>query len=176
MATDPNGASGGGHSDRLLPWIAGERAVRAVLLIAIGIVLATHVHEDYGRDITRIAQHLGFNPASNGIRELSGAASRLTPTKIRFYGFVAIAYGVLEGVEAFGLFRRRRWAEYLTVLATTLLFIPEIDELIKKPSAFKAGAFLVNVAIVVYLVVRLRRGRQRPEAAAASADTPARAP
>ena len=176
MATEEKRPSDRGHRDRLLPWIAGERAVRAVLLIAIGIVLATHVHENYGRDITRIAQHLGFNPASNGIRELSGAASRLTPTKIRVYGFIAIAYGVLEGVESYGLFRRRRWAEYLTVLATTLLFIPEIDELIKKPSLFKVGAFLVNVAIVVYLVVRLRQGREQPAAGTGSVDAPARSP
>lgn len=175
MATDTDEAPSGGHRDRLLPWIAAERAVRAVLLIGIGIVLVTHIHEDYGRDITRIAQHLGFDPTSNGIRALSGAAERLTPTKIRVYGIVAIAYGALEAVESYGLFGRRRWAEYLTVVATTLLFVPEIDELVKKPSAFKAGAFVVNIAVVAYLVVRLRRRPDRREPEAAE-EAPARSP
>ena len=124
----------------LLPWIAAERAVRAVLLVLVGAVLVTHTNTDYGRDISRLAQHLGFDPASNGIRRLSGAAERLSPAKIRFYGVVAIAYGLLEAVESYGLFRRRRWAEYLTVVATVLLFVPEIDELVKKPSLLKVGA------------------------------------
>jgi uncharacterized membrane protein (DUF2068 family) len=157
MTENPDGPPERG--DRLLPWIAAERAVRAVLLLLVGVVLVTHTNTDYGRDISRLAQHLGFDPASNGIRRLSGAAERLSPAKIRFYGVVAIAYGLLEAVESYGLFRRRRWAEYLTVVATVLLFVPEIDELVKKPSLLKVGAILVNLTIVIYLAVRLRRTR-----------------
>jgi uncharacterized membrane protein (DUF2068 family) len=157
MTENPDGSAERGA--RLLPWIAAERAVRGVLLLLVGLVLVTHTNTDYGRDISRLAQHLGFDPASNGIRRLSGAAERLTPAKIRFYGVVAIAYGLLEGVESYGLFHRRRWAEYLTVVATVLLFVPEIDELVKKPSLLKVGAILVNLVIVIYLTVRLRRTR-----------------
>ena len=160
MSTEKEKRSRG---DRLLPWIATERALRCVILVTLGVVLVTHPHADYGSDVSRLATHLGFNPASNGIRQLSDAAARLTPTKIRVYGVVAILYGLLEGVESYGLFRRYRWAEYLTVVATSLLFVPEIDELVKKPSLLKVGAFVVNLAIVVYLIVRLRRTRRRTE-------------
>ena len=41
-------------------------------------------------------------------------------------GRLPLGYGTLEAVEGYGLLRRRRWGEYLTVLATALLFIPEI--------------------------------------------------
>ena len=65
----------------------------------------------------------------------------------------------MEAVEGYGLLRRRQWAEYLTVVATALLFIPEVQELLKHPTALKVAALLVNIVIVVYLVIRLVRRR-----------------
>lgn len=65
---------------------------------------------------------------------------------------VAVAYAVVEGVEAVGLWRERRWAEYLTVLAT-VGFIPyEIEELLKGVSALKVAALIINVVILAYLL------------------------
>lgn len=65
---------------------------------------------------------------------------------------VAVAYAVVEGVEAVGLWRERRWAEYLTVLAT-VGFIPyEVHELLKGVSALKVAALVVNVVILLYLL------------------------
>ena len=49
----------------------------------------------------------------------------------------AAAYAVLEGVEAVGLWYQKRWAEYLTFVAT-VAFIPyEIYELTRTLSTFK---------------------------------------
>jgi len=145
----------------LLPWIAAERSLRGLVLVGLGVVLVTHTHTDWGRVLATTARHLGLDPSRNGIRRLSSEASSLGPHRLVLYGIAAIAYGVLEGVEGYGLFRRRRWAEYLTVVATSLLFVPEIWELVKKPTALKAGGLGVNVLIVAYLVYRLRRPRSR---------------
>ena len=73
---------------------------------------------------------------------------------------MAIAYGVLEGGEAYGLWRRRRWGEVLTVVATSLLFVPELYEIARKPTLLKAGALIVNIAVVAYLLMRLRQRRR----------------
>ena len=40
---------------------------------------------------------------------------------------------MLEGAEAYGLWMRKRWGEWLTVVATSLFFIPEIWESAKAP-------------------------------------------
>ena len=40
---------------------------------------------------------------------------------------------------------------------TSLLFVPEIWELVKKPTPLKGGGLVVNALIVAYLVHRLRR-------------------
>ena len=145
------------RKDRLLPWIAAERGVRAVGLVAIGIVLLTHAHTDWGRVVADVANSTGVDPSSNGIHGLISKLHAISPQRYQVFGVVAIAYAALEGAEAYGLWRRRLWGEYLTVVATSLLFIPEVYELTKSVTVLKAGALVVNVAIVVYLVVRLRR-------------------
>lgn len=147
----------GAASDRLLPWIAAERSVRAVGLVAIGIVLITHPHADWGRTITNLARHVGLDPSTNGIQRLINKVRAISPNKYTVFGIIAIGYGILEGVEGYGLFRRRTWAEYLTIVATSLLFIPEIIELTKSVTVLKVGALLVNIAVVIYLAIRLRR-------------------
>jgi uncharacterized membrane protein (DUF2068 family) len=143
--------------DRLLPWIAAERGVRAVVLIAVGIVLVSHPHADWASEITRLGHKLGLNPKSNWFQKLIEKVSKVSTSQGFVFGVAALAYGALEGVEAYGLWRRRRWAEWLTVIATSLLFIPEVWELTKSASPLKIGALLVNIAVVAYLIWRLRR-------------------
>ena len=74
----------------------------------------------------------------------------------------AILYGLLEGFEGVGLILRRRWAEYVVLLATAAFLPVEVTELVRRPSAFKAIALVVNAAIVVYLVWRKRLFLERP--------------
>jgi len=68
----------------------------------------------------------------------------------------AIVYALLEGTEGVGLAMRRRWAEYLTVIATGILIPYEAYEVIHKVTLFKVGALLLNVAVVGYLAYRKR--------------------
>jgi uncharacterized membrane protein (DUF2068 family) len=90
-------------------------------------------------------------------------------------GAAIAAYALLEGIEAVGLWFAKRWAEYLTFVAT-IVFIPyEIDELIKGITVLKALAFVINVAIAAYLLYAKRlfglRGGGRAERAEREADT-----
>jgi len=70
---------------------------------------------------------------------------------------LAIGYGTLELVEGVGLWLDQLWAEYLVVIATSLLLPFEVYELVRQPSFWKAGGILVNVLIVLYLIRLLRR-------------------
>jgi uncharacterized membrane protein (DUF2068 family) len=68
----------------------------------------------------------------------------------------AAGYAVLEGVEAVGLWYQRRWAEYLTFVATIVFMPYEIYELSRSVSVFKVIAFLINIAIAAYLLYAKR--------------------
>jgi len=75
---------------------------------------------------------------------------------LREVGIALLAYGVLEGVEAVGLWFTKRWAEYLTFLATTILLPLEVYEIVHRGTALKVIGFIINVAVVVYLLFAKR--------------------
>ncbi len=155
--------------DRFLPWIAAERAFRALVLLAVGIVLVTHPHTNWGEEVTRLAEKLGQNPRGNWIKRIIDRIEKIHADKNTILGIAALGYAVLEGVEAYGLWTRKRWGEWLTVVATSLFFIPEVWELTKSASPLKVGALLANIVIVAYLVWRLRRSHEQ---AATAGDPP----
>jgi uncharacterized membrane protein (DUF2068 family) len=67
-----------------------------------------------------------------------------------------LIYGAVEGVEAVGLWYQRRWAEYLTFIVTASLLPLEVYEIASRTTPFKVVAFIINVAVVVYLLVAKR--------------------
>ena len=96
-------------------------------------------------------------------------------TNLYLVGAAVAAYALLEGIEAIGLWFAKRWAEYLTFVAT-IVFIPyEVDELIKSVTVLKVLALVINVAIAVYLLYAKRlfgvRGGGRAERAEREVDT-----
>ncbi len=94
----------------------------------------------------------------------------LRPTTLDLLIGVAVLYTVVAATEAVGLWRERRWAEYLTVLETAGLIPYEVYELAKAVTVFKVAALVVNVVVLVYLVwtkglfgvERWRRDRRPP--------------
>jgi hypothetical protein len=85
------------------------------------------------------------------------------------------ADAVLEGTEAVWLWLGRRWAEYLTFVATAVFVPYEIYELAKSVSALKVLALVINLAIVAYLLIAKRlfglRGGGKAERAEHEEDT-----
>ncbi|MCW2543036.1 MAG: putative rane protein [Frankiales bacterium] len=63
-----------------------------------------------------------------------------------------LAYAVLQLVEGLGLFLLKRWGEYVAVVGTSAFLPLEVYELTDKASPLKAGALVVNLIAVVYLV------------------------
>ena len=80
----------------------------------------------------------------------------IKPHTLHMLAWVLAGYAVIEAVEAVGLWLLKRWGEYFAVVATAMFLPYEVYELIHKFSYFKLGAFLLNVAAVVYLLLTKR--------------------
>jgi uncharacterized membrane protein (DUF2068 family) len=159
----------------LLRMIAIERGVHSIgfaLVAALGLLLKADLVKvqssaqrlvdalsKAGSEVGRPTNHSIFVREGNKILHLrSGTLNVLIAA--------AAAYAVIEGVEAVGLWRERRWAEYLTALATAGFLPLEIHELLKRVTVFRTGALVVNIVILVYLVYAKRLfglRRWRPE-------------
>ena len=145
---------------RLLPVLAVERVLRAVVLAGVGVILLTHTHTDWTDLARRFAEQVGLDPSRNETGRLISRLGGFGSRQAQRDGMIAVGYGLLEAVEGYGLFRRREWGEYLTVVSTALLLIPEVEELLKHPTGLKVGGLVLNVVIVIYLVARLVRRRR----------------
>ena len=145
------------RSPLLLRLIAAERAIRGVILIAAGAYLFGHLHSDLGKLADRWMRRVELDPNRHFLRRVVEHLHNVTTNEVKIFAFAAVAYGVLELVEGVGLWLDQLWAEYLTVVATSLLLPFELYELVHNPSVWKAGGIVVNLVIVGYLVHLLRR-------------------
>ena len=67
-----------------------------------------------------------------------------------------IAYALLQLAEGIGLWSLKRWGEYVAAVGTSLFLPLEIYELTKDVTYVKVAAFVINLALVFYLVWRKR--------------------
>jgi len=157
--------------------IAVDRALHFVVLaaIAVAILLFTSKRADLRGPVFRALADLQGGVGSSGDpgHGIGHELHRLfsvragTLTKI---GVVVAVYAAVEGAEAVGLWYQKRWAEYLTFLATAALLPLEVYELIHKGSPLKVVTITINLAVVVYLLLAKRLFGLRGGAAAEHAE------
>jgi uncharacterized membrane protein (DUF2068 family) len=149
----------GGEHDAFIKVIIVERIVKSIALIALAIGLLVAGEKGLLTMWAQYAQDQLNLDADNGVIAqlllrlllLIGKFNHITILAIG-----AIAYALLEGTEGVGLAMRRRWAEYLTVIATGILIPYEAYEVIHRATLLKVGALLLNLAVVGYLAYRKR--------------------
>jgi uncharacterized membrane protein (DUF2068 family) len=146
---------------RLLRLIALERIVRGALLLGAGVYLLFHLNSDFGRLGERVMRAVELDPRRPILHRVVVYLHHLHASELRVAALFALGYGLLELVEGTGLWLDQLWAEYLTVVATSLLIPLELYELVRHPTALKAAGLSVNVLIVAYLVYLLRRRLKR---------------
>ncbi|WP_228431099.1 DUF2127 domain-containing protein [Baekduia soli] len=94
--------------------------------------------------------------AQHGLRHRVDQLFSLRSSRLHLFAAIALVYASVEGLEAVGLWWGRRWAEYLTLVVTASLLPLEVYELSQHVTAFKIVAFVVNVAVVAYLLYAKR--------------------
>jgi len=167
----------------VLRLIAVDRVVHCVVLavLAIGVFVfvdnRAQLSSTFFRVVDAVQGGVGgpTGAAGTGVLGELERAFAARPSTLQLVGLVLAGYAVLEGVEAVGLWRGRRWAEDLTFVATALLLIPEIYELTHRVTALKVATLVINLAVVAYLLVAKRlfglQGGGRADAAERSEDS-----
>lgn len=144
------------ESQGMLYLIGGFKLAKGLLLVALGVGALKLLGQDAGNTLTRLAELLKFDPGNKWFQAATAKLGQLYP-KLSQVAAGSFCYGAVFCVEGVGLILRKRWAEWLTVI-TTGSFIPfEIFEIVKHHSAAKIAILALNVAILIYLIVRLRR-------------------
>lgn len=147
-----------GHSKKAEPrnrWlraIAVFKFCKAVLLAATALATLNLLRPSVAGAVQDWAQRIPLGDDQGLVQRVLGWVSGLGPQRIAALGAGALAYATLFTVEGVGLWRERRWAEWLTVVATSSLVPLEIWEVERHPIVSRVLLLLINLAIVAYLV------------------------
>jgi uncharacterized membrane protein (DUF2068 family) len=146
----------------VLRLIAVDRAIHVVVLTGLAVALFTFaahdqaLHHDYQNIMNDLAGGTPGASQARGLLGYFGRAFKYSPAHLRILAVVLLAFGALEAAEMVGLWLNKRWAEYLTFIATTALVPFEIYELTNGISVFKLIALVINLAVVIYLLLAKR--------------------
>ena len=143
--------------DRGLVLIGAFKLLQGLLLIGFAFGFLRFVHRDMQEVVADWLDAMHFDMDSHYIVNLLAGLSEITDTQIRTLSGVAFVYSGVFLTEGIGLMRKKRWAEYLTVIATALLIPVELYEVIRHFGPVKLAILVLNIAIVWFLIRLLRR-------------------
>jgi uncharacterized membrane protein (DUF2068 family) len=142
-----------------------ERFLRGILFgfIAYGIwrfkysrLSVEHTFNREYPEVRSLLHELGYNIDRSGLVGLIRHTFTLDQRTLTWLAIGAAAYTVVEFLEAIALWGLRRWGEYFAFVATSAGIPYEIYELVAKVTTLRLTAFLINVALLIYLVLSKR--------------------
>lgn len=132
------------------------KLLKGLLLVAVGIGALKLLHKDLATLVNYWVDILRVDPENRFVHRILAKILPITPKQLKEISAGTFFYAGLLLTEGVGLLMRKHWAEYFTVITTAALLPLEIYELIRHFTAAKVFVLVVNAAIVVYLVLRLR--------------------
>src|SRR6266542_1633248 len=153
------------RSTLILRIFAIERFLRAVVfaILAYGVWqyrqsrLSIEAAFDRKLPVIRaLFRELGFNINHSKLVGLIQRAFTLSPRILDYLVIGLVVYVLIELIEGVGLWLVMRWGEYFAMVATSVFLPYEIYDLTAKITATRVLFFLVNLALVLYLVITKR--------------------
>lgn len=154
-----SGGKTGGKSDFWLTVIGIGKLIKVAILLSVGVFVLVAVNHRPPEVLAHVANFVGVDHNSRHLHSLIAQVSGVTPKKLEAVGVGCFVYAGLFATEGIGLLTKKRWAEYFTIVIT-LSFVPlELYEIVHHASIAKVVTLLLNVAVAIYLIVRVRRER-----------------
>jgi uncharacterized membrane protein (DUF2068 family) len=137
--------------------IAVFKLFKAATFIAVGVGALRMAHHDREGMFEHAVRVLGLNPGGRYVDMALGKLLSVSPRELKELGVGSFVYAGLFLTEGIGLWLMKRWAEWFTIIITSSLVPLEVYEIYQHPTIGKVVVLAINIAVVVYLVVRIRR-------------------
>jgi uncharacterized membrane protein (DUF2068 family) len=151
-------------ADPGLRFIALFKFVEAMLVIGVGLGALQLLKPEIAASAQRWATTLATSSDRRFLQHLLAQVAGLPPARLDLIAMAAFLYAGLRTIEGVGLWLGRRWAEYLTVVATASFLPIEMLELVRQLTVPRGTALMLNLLVVVYLIYRLPRSRSEDHA------------
>ena len=153
------------RSALILRIFAVERFFRALIFAALAIAVwrfsasRLSFEQAYGQalpPLRALLRDFGFSVQHSKLLGLLHEAFTVDPRTLRYIALGLSAYAVIEVIEGVGLWLVKRWGEYFAMIITSLGLPYEIYDLMNKVTVLRVVAFVINLALVLYLVLTKR--------------------
>ena len=136
--------------------VALFEAAKGVLVLLAGLGLLEFLNRDTQKVAEELVRHFHLNPANQQPRIFLLLSEQATPAHLWALAAGAAAYAALRFVEAYGLWRQRRWAEWFAVISGGIYVPWELMELIREVTWPRAVFLTLNLVVVGYLIWQLK--------------------
>jgi uncharacterized membrane protein (DUF2068 family) len=140
--------------------VALFEAAKGALVLLAGFGALSLIDHDAQRLAEQLVGHLHLNPAKHYPRIFIDTAAHLTDARLWLVTTLGAAYGLVRFVEAYGLWRGRRWAEWFAAVSGGIYIPFELYELFKGVTWLSLVALVVNVFIVGLMINALLRAHR----------------
>lgn len=143
--------------------IAVYEALKGIVVLIAGIGVLTLIHkniQDFAEDVV-FGLHL--DPTSHYPQMFIEAVGKIDSNKIIYIFLFSVVYTIVRFTEAYGLWFLRAWAEWFAIISGSIYLPLEIYEIFKKPDILRVSIFLINLAIVLYLIYVRREAHLKKE-------------
>ena len=130
--------------------------IKGLILVAVGIKLLTLLGRDVEAWATDFVTRHGIDLANRYVHAALEKLQGVGNTQLMQMSGIAFGYSCLLFTEGVGLWLQKRWAEYLTAIATSLFIPIELYEIYERFTWVRIGILALNIFIVWYLVTRLK--------------------
>jgi len=148
---------GGNKGDVWLLLIGLFKLVKGISLLILGFGLLRLLHRDVAGVLEHWIEVLRVDPDNRFVHRALLRVFNVTPKQLKELSAGTFLYAAIFLTEATGLLARKHWAEYMTLISTGLFIPLEVYEMWRHFTTVKLGVTIVNVAIVWYLAMRVRK-------------------
>ena len=143
--------------------VALFEAAKGTLVFSAGFSALSLIHQDAQRLAEQLVAHLHLNAASHYPRIFIDAVASITDARLWLLASLAGLYALVRFVEAYGLWRGKRWAKWFAAVSGGIYVPFELYELFKVSTWLSLGALLANIFIVGLMAdALLREHRAEP--------------
>jgi uncharacterized membrane protein (DUF2068 family) len=147
------------HHSRGLWVIAAFKLFKGLALLAVGIGAHNLINKDLDEVVDHWVDFFRIDPNNHYLHGLLERFTNLDPQKLKALSFGTFFYAAVLLTEGVGLAMGKRWAEYFTIIVTSSFIPLELYEIARHITVMKVVLLLINIAVVAYLAVEVRRFR-----------------
>ena len=141
--------------------IAAFKLAKGLLLLVAGLGVLRLLHRDVAVTATHWVHALRVDPNNLFIHRFLERLLGVSRRRLEEIGVGTFIYAAVFLTEGTGLALGKRWGEFFTIIVTGSFLPFEVYELSRRVTAVRCVVVAINVAVLLYLIARVRKYRHR---------------